>query len=453
MPVSGSMQYVLLTSAGKYINVFYDEGQGICISVLNRRNRWTMPQVAVKNCMPWLSACLDEGNNLHIAFQDLRGDIAHMVHRGGAWQRNTVLQAKKPAKYDKHIHVTCEGNVAYLFYVIKHDKDNILSFQTVSEKGAAGRPHALDCIVPGGDAYALCRNGNYVCLGYNRVMEGKTPGGGIRGVDSLPGDNRIMERKTLPGYRWFSITDRKAYEFIALPEEGYCMESLVAESREKVHFCISERNESGFALYYMHRDEKKGEWSQKTLISKSNLPYKIPTIQLLGDKLLCFWIQGKLIKGFGSADGGKTWEDLQDYPWDGRSGIHLACYADCHSRTRYFSQFNRVLCRFSNGIKIIYSNGEEKGRAQESLEASHEGTARAGTTREGTTREGATREGTAREGTTCGLAPNSIKDLLKENENLKNRLEKVEEALFNLKKRIDIHEIEIEKLRIAREPL
>jgi hypothetical protein len=247
-----------------------------------------------------------------------------------------------------------------------------------------------------------------------------------------------MEGKTLPGYRWFSITDRKAYEFIALPEEGHCLESLVTESREKVHFCISERTESGFALYYVHRDEKKGEWSQKTLISKSNLPYKIPTIQLLGDKLLCFWIQGKSIKGSGSADGGKTWGDMQDYPWDGRSGIHLACYADCHSRTRYFSQFNRVLCRFSNGVKIIYSNGEEKSRAQESQVASREGTAREGNTHEGTTRD---------------LAPNSINDLLKENENLKNRLEKVEEALFNLKKRIDIHEIEIEKLRIARESL
>ena len=267
MPVSGSMQYVLLTSAGKYINVFYDEGQGICISVLNRRNRWTMPQVAVKNCMPWLSACLDEGNNLHIAFQDLRGDIAHMVHRGGAWQRNTVLQAKKPAKYDKHIHVTCEGNVAYLFYVIKHDKDNILSFQTVSEKGAAGRPHALDCIVPGGDAYALCRNGNYVCLGYNRVMEGKTPGGGIQGVDSLPGTTASWNGKP-PGYRWFGITDRKAYEFIALPEEVLHGISC-CRKQGKGAFCISERNESGLPYIICIGMKKKANGRKKPLFQKA----------------------------------------------------------------------------------------------------------------------------------------------------------------------------------------
>lgn len=401
MPVSETMQYVLVTSTGKYINVFYDEGQGICISVLNRRNRWTMPQVAAKNCLPWVSACLDEGNSLHIAYQDLRGDIVHMAHRSGIWQRKTVLQARKPAKYNKHIHITCDGNNAYMFYVIKHDKNDILSFQAINEKGAVSTPHAVDYIIPGEEAYVLCRRGNSVCLGYNR----------------------ILEEKTLPGYRWFNISDKRASEFIPLPEKGACVESLLTENQDKVHFCISERDESGFGLYYVSRDEKKAEWSQKALLSKSSLPHEIPTIQLLGNKLVCFWIQGKLIKGCSSIDGGKTWEPLQVYPWDSRNGIHLAGYFDSHSRTIYFSQFNRALCKFSNGVKIIYANGNERNRVAESQEGSRD------------------------------LLPTSLKDLIRENEELKKRLEKAEEALFSFEKKLKIHEIEIEKLRIGRESL
>ena len=99
-------EHAICTSdiGGQIYQCVYDEGQGICISVLNRRNRWTM-QVAVKNCMPWLSACLDEGNNLHIAFQDLR-EILRIWSTRAAHGKNTVLQAKKPAKYNKHMHVT-----------------------------------------------------------------------------------------------------------------------------------------------------------------------------------------------------------------------------------------------------------------------------------------------------------------------------------------------------------
>lgn len=390
------MQYVHVTSAGKHINVFHDDEKGICVSVLNMRNRWTIPQTIVRSCLPWFSSCLDESDDLHLAFQDIRGDIVHMVHRNGSWQREMVLQAKRPAKYNKHIHMTCEGNNTYMFYVVKHCEDCILSYQTVDSEAVACKPHALDYISPDEDAYLLFRNGNDICLGYTRKRESKA----------------------VAGYRWINTENGKISEFVALPDGDTRIGALAVENRDVIHFCIIDGTDPENAIYYLTRDEKRREWTGRTFLSKSRIPIKVPTLYLSEGSIICFWAQGKLIKGLCSLDGGKTWGSMQDQPLDSRGRIQLAGYADSHSRAFFNSQFGRVFCRFSNGVKLLFKSGDDVNR--DSME----------------------------QNVPADLMLKNIKLLLNENVDINNRLQKVEQTLQDLEKKSHIYSIEMEKQKL-----
>lgn len=393
MSVTDNMQYILATASGRHINLFCRRNQGIYLSVLGRRNRWSPFQLIVKNCLPWFSTCLDEGDNIHIAYQDLRGDIVHLTHKDGSWSKNPVLRAKKPGKYNKHMHITPEGKGAILFHVVQHSEKNLLSFQKIDEEGKSSSPQALDYIDPAGNTYGVFRDGSSIWAAFNRAADGRC----------------------LPGYRLIETNSGKIRDFNPLPSETSRVEAFVADSRS-VHFCIHKQPEPGAlnAISHIYRDSKNGSWSEETVIARDSSRFEAPGLMKWDEKLVCFWSHKDSIWGCISCDEGRTWDTPVEYTGGRRNRTYISGYVSHVTKNSYVSQFNRVPCVFSGGFRIILPNELKKNEPDNSENKIYR----------------------------------SLKDLQKKDEKVNEAIQDIKNEVKTLQKKLDKYNIELEKIKL-----
>ncbi len=396
MSVTDNMQYILATASGKHINLFCRRNHGIYLSVLGRRNRWSPFQLIVKNCLPWFSTCLDEGDNIHIAYQDLRGDIIHLAHKNGSWSKNQVLKAKTPVKYNKHMHITSDGKGAILFHVVQHSGKNLLSFQKIDKEGKGSSPQALDYIDPAGNTYGIFRNGSSIWAAFNRAADGKC----------------------MPGYRMIETNSVKIHDFNPLPSENRRVEAVMVDS-QSVHLCIHRKPEPGAlnAICHISRDNKSGIWSKETVFARDSSRFEAPGLMKSDEMLVCFWSHGDSIWGCVSSDGGRTWDTPVEYTTDRRNRTYISGYVNHITRTSYVSQFNRVPCVFSGGFRIILPN---------ELKYNETGTKLSGENN----------------------IYRSLKDLQKKDEKVSDAIQDIKNEVKTLQKKLNKYSIELEKIKL-----
>jgi hypothetical protein len=76
---TNSQQFIYKQSTGKIYNFYYNEKQGLCYSILSKRNTWGEPNVLQKNIHNNFSMEMDAEDNFHILYQDAGGNIFYSL--------------------------------------------------------------------------------------------------------------------------------------------------------------------------------------------------------------------------------------------------------------------------------------------------------------------------------------------------------------------------------------
>jgi len=337
-------QYILVTSRGETLNLFYNNRLGICLSVLNRLNKWTTPQVIIKNSLPYFRACIDTHDNIHLLHQDSRGDIIYLVHKGSGWNRFPILTAKSPLDYDKNLYMVLARGRIYIFYTIVYDGKNLLTMQEIAENGAPEKPSVLDYIDMSRGSYCCFYDEEAIYLAYDR----------------------ITGNETKPGFRIiYYVDDNSVFTSISEKADIHIDAVVKDDSSELYLFCrkkIKEYHEVHFIKWGL----KENRLLNDVLLFDKAERNTMPMACIMDGKLLYYHINGNDILYKLSNDGGLTWQPRSGPALYSLDNLTLAeIHYTAENEKSFISSANTVPVRFtlSSYNNILTDLFEQSNRA------------------------------------------------------------------------------------------
>lgn len=306
-------QYIVKTSLGRLINIFYKPYAGLCAGGQNANGTWTLPEVILKNALPGFSVCLDGSDNLHMLCQDEKSNLLYMSCKNDSWSTQPVSGNISREVRDKYPQICILSGDIYFFYVIEALGKRTLFCQKYGSGGLSA-PKAVDYVGRLSKAYMVLNEADkYLHVFYMK-----------------PG-----EKRGTPGYRVLEAGREDWSGFTALNDRsdisGEQLLSVSYDGHSNLHICMQRGDEHKFELVHL-KTRQGGNDRSEAVLASSPYPFMDSSILSLKDRLVVYWTREDRIFYCVSTDNGNTWSKPEKYNFSENEIIHwvrfLTNYAD-----------------------------------------------------------------------------------------------------------------------------
>lgn len=138
-------QYILKNSFGVSYHVYFEPERGLCIRMLSDSRIWSRGYILDKFAINDFAVVLDNNDIFHFVFQTDKGNVMYGHGMHGQIEIRPILSSREATTYPKHVSLLISGNAVFIFYIIKHQNQHIISMQYVQD-GILSNPLAIDYV-------------------------------------------------------------------------------------------------------------------------------------------------------------------------------------------------------------------------------------------------------------------------------------------------------------------
>lgn len=329
-------QYIFKQSNDKIWNFFHDERNGLCYSILTKRNTWSEPASLYKYAHKAFFVDMDEDDIFHILFQDMKGNIFYSRLSRQGYETKPILNSKIPTQYDKHLFLIPFKDEVHIFYMLQHNDNLILAHQLLSGN-SMGTPKVVDYVADKDHPYSIINDS----------------AGNINAVyQSSDGRNLQL------GYKIYSLEKRMWSEFTPITKyNGDCeMPQLICDNSGMIHMSFQRRSNRQYELVYMHKMPGKNTWSDSMVIHSSAYAFNNSSIVNIDGKIIISWVRDDVTYYSYSLDAGSTWTKPARYNFP--TGKQLLCmsYKSNAAHERDKIQAPYIPGSYIGGLKLAFYN-------------------------------------------------------------------------------------------------
>jgi hypothetical protein len=295
-------QFIFKMTNGKVINYYFKENSGICASSINRRNLWSDSVILAKDSIRGFSADIDKNDKISLLYQDSIGNLYVVRYANSQYKTFKLLNSKSVTTYDKHMKIMSFNDTIFCLYIVEHNGNNLLSFQSSNRDFIFANPKVIDYCSDSLLPHASFFDSN-----------------GMMVVFYLCGDTK---RKN-PGIKLINCENDSVSEFI--PVSDYSSDALILSG-----FCDTEGNyillwerkkEEKYELCYSIKLKNSEKFETEKVIDVSSFSHVNASIIEKNNSLLCYWVISNAIyystssdkKNFGSTEIYRQFEGKQYY--------------------------------------------------------------------------------------------------------------------------------------------
>lgn len=329
-------QFIFKMSNGKIINYYFKENSGICASSINRRNLWSDSAILARDSTKGFSADLDKNDKISLLYQDTKGNLYIVRYLNTQYKTYKLLNSKNITAYDKHLKILSFNNSTFYLYVIEHNGNKLLSYQSSNRDLIFGNPKVIDYCSDSLLPHTAFLDSNGMVVVFYICEDTKHRSLGIKSIN---------------------CENDSVGEFIAVSE--YSVEALILGG-----FCDSDGNY--FLLWERKKDEKYELcYSCKFKDSEKFEPEKVIDISIQShvnasiieknNYVVCYWVMSNTIYCSISRDK-KHFSTPEIYnQFDGKQ-FYCVSYKE-NSSGRVLNNSGETLpVNFSNGIHFAFSD-------------------------------------------------------------------------------------------------
>ncbi len=331
-----NQQFVYKQSSGKVFNFYFDEKLGLCYSNLSKRNTWGEPVVLQKNIHNNFFMEMDHGDNFHIIYQDLSGNIfySHMSS-GGNIKTIPVLGSKSVSAYNKYFSVVPIKEAVHFFYILKHN-DSLMLVHQILAGGKAENPKVIDYVYENIRPYSVSEDNQGNIYTFYQSS-----------------DNKFYQL----GYKKYTAIQRFWGEFIPITHTNADNEFpwTIIDEKNTIHLCYQRCSSKQYELVYQQKVPDRNIWSDEKTIHTSSYPFHEASIAYIASKLTIFWVRDDVIFYSSSNDYGSSWSKPSKHN-SFTAGRQLMC---ARFKTNAPAEYDQVTATrlpgsFLNGLKLAF---------------------------------------------------------------------------------------------------
>lgn len=326
-------QYILKLSNERIYNIYYDNRKGICYSTLNKRNNWSESVSLQPKAHKLFYADIDSVDNIYLLFQDLKGNIFISVLSNSSMKTIPVLSSKSPSAYNKFLSLIPLKNTVHLFYIIKHNENNILTHQILTDE-TVSKPKALDYVSANVVPYSVL----YDKAGTIYVF--------------YQASNGVL---SYLGYKKYSIDHGTWGEFITITSHSDCEQpNAVIDTKGIIHICYQRKNSNQYELIYQQKIPGKNIFTSETVICRSAYPFDNSSICISSNNVVIFWVKDDIIYCSTSGNEGSTWTKPSRYAFNYSRQLFCMHYKSNNLLESSKFMANDVPGNYVNGFKLAF---------------------------------------------------------------------------------------------------
>ncbi len=343
----GGRRFVFRQSSGKVLSLYYKEDKGIALSILNKSSAWLTPHILVENAYPGFDACMDSADNVHILYQDIKGNIRHLVYNSKGWESEVVLNTKRPDLYDKYLHITDADGKLYFFYVLEHSGSRLFSFQSVKGHKVPSIPKVIDYVDGNINPYKIIRDSSNNLHAFYKYAYGS--------------HNQIGYKVYIPSRETWS-------EFVTISrynsEDDNELLAASSDAFDGLHVCWQRYSSQKYELVYNKKSSDGSQWSSETVLAASDKSFAETAIYASGRRVIVFWLDDGDIMHCISEDSGKTWKTVLKYDFSPEGSVQYITYSSNLAGETPHIYCSELPGCIEGGLKLAFIND----RAEEKLQ-------------------------------------------------------------------------------------
>lgn len=324
--------YIFKRSDGEIIDIYCDNRQNLCTSVLSSKSSMPDSRVIARNVHPYFYAEMDEQDVYHVVYQDNEGNINYM-YMDGQWSRTIpVLSSKTPTAYNKQLYIAPFKNSVYLFYVLHHDNSFLLAYQTVA-RGKAGTPKIVDYVAGSIIPCSIIYDNNENIYAFYQSYDG-----------------RYLQL----GYKKMDTARKHWSDFISVTKfMGNCeYPHAIIDTNGTIHLCYQRRTQKQYELVYQQKGADKNLWSGETVLHSSSYPFENCSIVQANDKVAVYWIRDDVLYFTAGQPGGNGWSRPARY--SSQPGRQLQCICWKEHGSSLIPSPGIYPGTLSNGVRLAF---------------------------------------------------------------------------------------------------
>ena len=343
--------YIIKNASGRISKIAFTSNASICISSLRREKTWFEPSLSAlkskggywteesvicRDVHPDFSACIDEGDNIHILCQNKSNKIIY-IRLTKNMIKTTEAIADESGIPDRHPVIFKANGKLMLFYIAGKSPERNIVFQTQESGGILTRPVILD-------------NAAYM----------KTPYFITSGSSNCPylfykkkGDENI-----LLGYKKYNegtgLWDDFNTVFVGAGQNEIL--SAAVDYQDNIYMV---RQTSGSAKYGIicsvrRRDSEK--WTDSTIPVFGANPLYNSSILAMEDHIIIWIVKENSIYYSLSIDKGHTWGDTEAYYFNDASPLLCISYMSNMKGEYSNTFFNPLPGKITGGFHLAFLN-------------------------------------------------------------------------------------------------
>jgi hypothetical protein len=322
--------YIIKLSTGRVINIYYRSNSGIYYRVLDKKNKWQEPMLAIKTLSTDFDVCIDATDNIHIIAKDRPGNVVHLLFNNGNWDTGTVIKNRGINIELNNLSIICNNEEVYFFYIMKQPNKCLLSYQIHRGTGNMSEPNVIDYVEEGKVPFYVIKDEKKNIYVFYKHSDNRY--------------NRI-------GYKKYSTLTDKWDNFypIATNSGGLNLISGVVCGDDLIQVCWERVSEQNYELMYSKGQPELQSWSEETVINTAAAPFSGASILVNNDRVLVYYINGKDITYLISYDNGITWSQPEPYYFSNNKPFYCISF-----KTNIPDEYPNTYFRFVPGD---YANG------------------------------------------------------------------------------------------------
>lgn len=326
--------YILRNSSDKIFDIFHSEKNGLCCSMLTKRNTWSEPVVIQKSIRSPFCADIGPDDSLHILFQDGHGNVYYSRLADESVKTVPVLSSKSPSNYNKHMLLLPFKSCTHLFYMLSHNKASMLVHQTL-EGETPGNPRVVDYVATSSFPYSIVFDKSGNIYAFYQSSDGKSLQIGFKKYSA-------MQKK------WSGFTP------ITSSKGDHEFPRSVIDNRGIVHLCFQKRVEKQFELVYRQLLPDKDIWSDEQLIHSSLHPFNLYSVVFTSENISICWVRDDTVFFSSSSDFGTKWSKPARHSLNpGKQLVCISYRTNAAFETDKINAFEMPGC-FINGFRLAF---------------------------------------------------------------------------------------------------
>lgn len=329
-------QYIFKMANGKIINYFFKENTGICTSSINRRNLWSDSTVLARDSTRGFSADIDKNDRINLVYQDTKGNLFVMRFVNTQYKIFKLLNSKNITTYDKHLKLINFSESIFCLYVVEHNGNKLLSFQSSNKDLIFSNPKVIDYCEDSALPFTafLDPNGMLVVFYYSK--------------DS--------KRGTL-GIKIINCENDSVGEFISVSD--YSSDALIlggfSDTEGNYHLLWERKTEENYELCYSCKARGSDKFETERVIDISASSHINASLIERNNSLICYWVVSNTVFFSASFDKARFSTPEIYTQFEGKQ-FYCITYKD-NTQGRLNRSIEETLpVNFTNGLHFAFSD-------------------------------------------------------------------------------------------------